>query len=242
MTDGLKKKKSLLVIRNLVVAEVLAYGVFLAVALSAYWGQIYRMHFPTLSRYLSFTVIEFLLLGVVQLFIIVFVVSKSVHEEQDVRDIIRSAEHEHLEFKTSLRWDVKRGQVNKDLEKGVMKTITAFLNSSGGTLVVGVDDHRQIYGLEADLASLTKQNHDGFENHFNNVFVSMIGPEFRKYVKLSFHYINNKSVSLVEVERGHRPAYLKTDKGEDFFIRTGNATTPLRVSQVASYISSQWRE
>lgn len=141
-----------------------------------------------------------------------------------------------------MRWDVKRDQINKDLERGVMKTITAFLNSAGGNLVIGVDDHSQVFGLESDMASLAKQNHDGFENHFNNLFVSMIGPEFRQYVKLSFHYLGNKSVSLVQVEQAHRPAYLKTEKGEDFFIRTGNATTSLKVSQVAPYISSQWRK
>ncbi len=239
MLQDLKKKKSLLVIRNLVIAEVLAYGVFMIVALSAYWAQIYRGF--AISRYLSFTVLEFTGLGIIQIAIIVAVVTKSVREESDIKDIIRTGEHERLEFKTSLRWDVKRDQVNKDLERGVMKTITAFLNSKGGNLVIGVDDHSQIYGLESDMASLAKQNHDGFENHFNNLFVSMIGPEFRQYVKLSFHYIGNQSVSLVEVKQAHQPAYLKTEKGEDFFIRTGNATTSLKVSQVAPYISSQWR-
>lgn len=240
MPHDLKKKKSLLIIRNLVVAEVIAYGLFMIVALSAYWARIYRGF--AISDYLSFTVLEFTILGVVQIAIITIVVTKSVHEEQDIKDIINSGEHEQLEFKTSLRWDVKRDQINKDLERGVMKTITAFLNSAGGNLVIGVDDHSQVFGLESDMASLAKQNHDGFENHFNNLFVSMIGPEFRQYVKLSFHYLGNKSVSLVQVEQAHRPAYLKTEKGEDFFIRTGNATTSLKVSQVAPYISSQWRK
>ena len=240
MVQGLKKKKSLLVIRNLVITEVLAYGLFMVLALTMDWGNAYLGLF--ISKYLSFTVLEFGSLAIVQIVLIVFVVTKSIQEDQDIKDIIHTGEHEQLEFKTSLRWDVKRDQVNKELERGVMKTIAAFLNSHGGTLVIGVDDNREIYGLESDLGSLAKQNHDGFENHFNNLFVAMIGPEFRQYVKLSFHYINNKSVSLVQVDQAHRPAYLKTEKGEDFFIRTGNATTSLKVSQVASYISSQWHQ
>lgn len=240
MLRDLKKNKSLLVIRNLVIAEVIAYGVFMLVALSAYWAEIYRN--LAISHYVSFTVLEFTGLGIIQIAIIVVVVTKSVQEEQDIKDIIRTDEHERLEFKTTLRWDVKRDQVSKDLERGVMKTIAAFLNSKGGTLVIGVDDHSQIYGLQSDMASLAKQNHDGFENHFNNLFVAMIGPEFRQYVKLSFHYLDNKSVSLVQVDQAHQPAYLKTEKGEDFFVRTGNATTSLKVSQVAPYISSQWRK
>lgn len=240
MLQDFKKKKSLVVIKNLVLAEVIAYGLFMILALSMDWGDAYQ-RLPV-SKYLSFTILEFTSLAVVQIALIVMVVTRSVREEQDIKDIIHTGEHEQLEFKTSLRWDVKRDQVNKELERGVMKTITAFLNSAGGTLVIGVDDHREVFGLESDIASLAKQNHDGFENHFNNLFVSMIGPEFRQYVKLSFHYINNKSVSLIQVDQAHRPAYLKTEKGEDFFIRTGNATTSLKVSQVASYISSQWRQ
>ncbi len=239
MTRELKRKKSLAVIRNLVIAEVVAYGLFMLLALSADWAEMYQKVF--VHRYLSFTILEFGSLAIIQIVMLVWVVMKSIHEEPDIKDIIRAGEHEQLEFKTTFRWDVKRDQVSKDIERGVMKTITAFLNSAGGTLVIGVDDQHQIFGLESDMASLTKQNHDGFENHFNNLFVSMIGPEFRQYVKLSFHYLGDKSVSLVKVDQAHRPAYLKTEKGEDFFIRTGNATTSLRVSQVAPYISAQWR-
>ena len=239
MLEDLKRKKSLLVIRNLVIVEVVAYGLFMLLALSTHWAQLYKRFL--ISNYLSFTVIEFTALAIVQVTLIVIVVTKSVHEDQNIKDIILSGEHEQLEFKTSLRWDAQKNQVNKELERSVMKTITAFLNSEGGSLVIGVDDNNQVRGLESDLVSLARQSQDGFQNHFNNLFVSMIGPEFRQYVKLSFHDINDKSVSLIQVDRAHRPAYLKTEKGEDFFIRTGNATTPLKVSQVASYISSQWR-
>lgn len=239
MIQSLSRKKSFLVIRNLVVAEIASYLVFMGLALSADWGEAY-LSLP-ISKYLSFTILEFTLLAVVETVIIVYVVIKSIQEEQNIKDIIRQGEHEQLEFKTSFRWDVNKDQVNKELERSVMKTVTAFLNSQGGSLIIGLSDTGQVHGLESDFASLVKQNFDGFENHFNNLFVSMIGPEFRRHVKLSLHNINDKSVSLVEVDRAHKPAYLKTDKGEDFFIRTGNATTPLKVSQVSSYISSQWR-
>ncbi len=221
------------------VAEIFYYLAFMLLALSANWASMYRKIF--LYKYLPFTVLEFSLLGIIQIALIAFVVARSIQEEKDIKEIINSGEHEKLEFKTTFRWDVKRDQISKDMEKGAMKTVAAFLNSSGGKLVIGVDDHNQVVGIGSDLASLAKKNHDGFENHFNNLFVSMIGPEFRKYVKLSFHYIDDKSVSLVQVDQSHKPAYLKTDKGEDFFIRTGNATTSLKASQIAPYISAQWQ-
>jgi len=68
----------------------------------------------------------------------------------------------------------------------------------------------------------------------------MIGPEFRRLVKLKFDNTGGKTLCLVDIEPGRKPAYLKTGDGEDFYIRTGNATTPLKMSEVATYISS-WR-
>jgi len=238
MLEDLKKKKSLLVIRNLVVAELVLYLAFLGIALSADWAEFYAK-LPK-SNFISFTIFEFASLAIIQIVLIVVIVTRTVREENDINEIVKTGEHERLEFKTSLRWDPQKNQVNKELERSVMKTITAFLNSDGGNLVIGLTDNKKVFGLELDKASLARNSDDGFENHFNNLFVAMIGPEFRQHAKLSFHRVDDKKVSLVEVSRAHRPAYLKTEKGEDFFIRTGNATTPLKVSQVAPYISSRW--
>lgn len=235
----MRSKKLFVVLRNLVIAEVFVYLAFMALALSADWGEIYEGF--VLSRYIRFEVIEFSLLGLSQLVLIVLIFYKSLNEESDVNEMLKTGEHEKLEFKTSLRWDVKRNQVNKELEKMAMKTITAFLNSEGGHLLIGVDDKGNPTGLENDFASLTRSDADGFENHFNNIFSSMVGPEFRRLVKLNFNNIENKTICLINVEPGHKPAYLKTGTGEDFYIRTGNVTTPLKMSEVAAYTSSWWR-
>ena len=236
---ALRRDKLYIVLRNLVIAEVLAYLIFMGLALSADWGEIYNDF--VLSRYIPFEVVEFSFLGLFQLALIILVFAKSSIEESDVNKLIHSGEHERLEFKTSLRWDVNRNQVSRELEKTVMKTITAFLNSDGGRLLIGIADDGNLIGLEGDLASLPKSNTDGFENHFNNLFNSMIGPEFRRFVKLTFSNVENKTICLANIESSHKPAYLKTGDGEDFYIRTGNVTTPLKMSEVANYISSWWR-
>jgi len=235
----MRSKKLFVVLRNLIVAEVLVYLAFMALALSADWGEIYEDF--VLARYVRFEVIEFSLLGLFQLGLIVFIFTRSMNEEGDINDMLETGEHEKLEFKTSLRWDTKQNQVNKELERTAMKTITAFLNSEGGYLLVGVDDKGKPIGLENDFASLARPDADGFENHFNNLFKSMVGSEFRRLVKLTFNNIGDKIICLINVEPGHKPAYLKTGADEDFYIRTGNVTTPLKISEVASYTSSWWR-
>lgn len=234
----MRRDKLFVVLRNLVIAEVVVYLAFMGLALSADWGEIYED--SVLSGYVRFEIIEFLLLGLSQLVLIIFVFARSLVEENDIAEMIKSGEHERLEFKTSLRWDAKRHQVNRELERTIMKTITAFLNSEGGCLAIGVDDKGELVGLENDFSSLPKPNSDGFENHFNNLFNNMIGPEFRRFIKLKFDDIGGKTVCLADVEPGHKPAYLKTGDNEDFYIRTGNATTPLKMSEVATYLSS-WR-
>lgn len=156
--------------------------------------------------------------------------------------LLAQGEHEKLEFKSSLRWDAQGNRVNKNLEKSIMKTVAAFLNSEGGYLVIGADDKGTPVGLVADYATLNKPNADGFENHFTNLFNTAIGAEFRRFVKLTFQNLNNKEVCVVRVMPSTKPAYVRLDDNEDFYIRTGNSTTSLKLSETATYIRSWWKE
>ena len=158
-----------------------------------------------------------------------------------IEEIISRGEDEKLEFKTSFRWDIHQNKVNKNLERAAMKTIVAFLNSNGGKLIVGVDDLGNVVGLDRDYESLPKPNMDGFQNHFTNVFHTMIGPEFRQFIELSFYKVSDKDCCLIRVASSDRPVYLKDVEHEDFYIRTGNGTTSLRLSEAASYIDSRWK-
>lgn len=235
---ALKRKKLWVILRNLILLELAAYFIFMLLALSADWGEVFEGF--ALSRHIRFEIIEFSLLGLFQLGLIVWVFVRASAAEDDIEVMLEKGEHDRMEYKTSLRWDTKRQQVNKELEKSIMKTVAAFLNSDGGYLLIGVDDRGESLGLENDFSSLPKPDKDGFENHFNNLFNQMIGPEFRRLIKLSFHNIYGKVICLASVEPGHKPAYLKNGQNEDFFIRTGNVTTPLKMSEVAAYLSS-WR-
>jgi len=161
-------------------------------------------------------------------------------EKPDIARIIDREENENLEFKSSLRFDHKIGALNRDLEKAAFKSIVAFLNSKGGYLVIGIDDSRQPLGLYHDYQTLQRKDADGFENHFTQVFNSMIGPEFRHLVKLWFYNIGEYEVCIVQVALGHKPVYLKLNEAEHFYIRTGNIVSDLKFSEVESYARSRW--
>ena len=64
-------------------------------------------------------------------------------EETNLRpitDLIELGESSILEFKSTFQWDVVKGEQNKALRLSSLKTIAAFLNSQGGTLLIGVED------------------------------------------------------------------------------------------------------
>ncbi len=160
---------------------------------------------------------------------------------QAIEDLLVQGENERLEFKTSFRWDMTQNRVNKNLEKAAMKTIIAFLNSGGGRLLIGVDDSGNVAGLEADYNSLPKPNADGFQNHWTNIFNQMVGPEFRQFVEMNINKAGDKDICSIRVAQSGKPAYLKLDNGEEFYIRTGNGTTSLKLSEASSYIDYHWK-
>lgn len=162
------------------------------------------------------------------------------HAKPDAEKLLSAEEHERLEFKSSLRFDYKSGQVNRDLEKAALKTVAAFLNTRGGQLVIGVNDRREPLGLISDYRTLRRPDSDGFENHFTQVFNAAIGPEFRHLVKLWFPPARGATLCVVQVAPSSRPVYLKLDDNEHFYVRTGNVTTPLKMSEVEAYRKSRW--
>lgn len=161
---------------------------------------------------------------------------------RDPRVLIEEGEGLFVEFKETLRYDIRKGEVSKELEKVVMKTIVGFLNADGGTLIIGVNDDGKVSGLENDYKSLPKKNRDGFENHINMLVKTMIGLSFSKYVSLKFETIDKKDICLITVREGHKPAYLVNgDKKEDFYVRVGNTTQPYSMSETSEYIKTHWR-
>jgi hypothetical protein len=49
--------------------------------------------------------------------------------KDDLKSIIDKGEDYNVEFKSTLRWDLKAGKTNQQVERASLKTISAFLNS-----------------------------------------------------------------------------------------------------------------
>ena len=90
----------------------------------------------------------------------VYIIKQMVHSSsgkifiKDIKSLIEDGEGLLLEFKETLRYDIRKNEMNKEMEKSIMKTIVGFLNASGGILLIGVRDNGEIIGLENDYKTL----------------------------------------------------------------------------------------
>jgi hypothetical protein len=157
-----------------------------------------------------------------------------------LKEILGNEESEKLEFKSSLRWDYSINSLNKGLEKVVIKTLGAFLNSGGGTLVLGVDDDKQITGIAKDLATFRKKNTDGFFQHLISLISSYIGAEFTSFAQITFENIENKTICIVKIKSSPNPVFVKEGEQRSFYIRSGNSSRELNPEEVFKYIQLHW--
>jgi membrane protein YdbS with pleckstrin-like domain len=152
-----------------------------------------------------------------------------------IRELLDMGENTQLEFKSTLRWDLKNEEYNKDLEEATIKNIAAFLNTTGGVLLIGIDDERKIVGLSKDFESLKKQNEDGFENHINQLFKKYLGTESRNFINISFQTINGEKICRIDVGSAPEPVFTTFKGKEHFFIKTGNSVTSLDLREAVKY-------
>lgn len=163
-----------------------------------------------------------------------------VMHERSIRDLITLGESATLEFKSTVQWDVVRNQLNKELRFSVLKTIAAFLNSAGGTLIIGVDDGGGIVGVKRDLQLVKGKSLDGFEQLLTSLIGDHIGLEYARLLKIRFENLNGDSVCAVDVESSPDPVFVQSPRGKEFFIRHGNTTRSLDTEEAHRYIQMNW--
>ena len=169
--------------------------------------------------------------------------------DQAIIDLITQGESAQLEFKSTARWDLRENKKSKVMEEVILKTVAAFLNSDGGTLLIGVADDGTVLGLQPDYQTLKqgKQDRDGYELWLMGLLLNGLGKPMAPFIAISFGTVDGQDICQVTVQPGPEPAYitLKDPKSgqavEWFCIRTGNQTQKLdKPSDLAKYLANRW--
>lgn len=170
---------------------------------------------------------------------------------ETVPELIARGESDRLEFKSSARYNLHTGTRDEKIEAVIAKTVAAFANADGGTLLIGVADDGEILGLDNDLAMMKTPDPDRFELWLRDFLSTVLGPNAAALPVVDFTRIpvgdgpsaGMRIVCRVSCPPSPRPVYVRPAKGNgptDFFVRTGNSTRQLRVDEATDYAMLRW--
>lgn len=196
------------------------------------------------------------MIGVAALVALVVVVSLIVaylHPRpglEPIAEVAKRSESDSLEFKSSARWNMRAGKRDEAMETVIAKTVAAFMNSGGGTLLIGVDDDGRLIGLGPDYATLKTPDADRFELWIRDLWGQRLGTnaaalpllDFAEATDLQEGY-ERQEVCRVTIPPSTRPVYLKGSKGKgeaELWVRVGNSTRRLEVADAVQYVAARW--
>ncbi len=123
--------------------------------------------------------------------------------------IIKKGESLTVEFKSKI-----------DSVFKIAKTITSFANTSGGVLLIGVDDNGQIIGVESELRELEKLE-NAVSHHIDQKLIVVLKSEI----------YDHKCVIRVEIKESEdKPHFAINEKNEKLiYIRVKDKSIPIPI-------------
>jgi ATP-dependent Lon protease len=160
-----------------------------------------------------------------------------------IRDLISVGESKTVEFKQTARMNLHTGQRDPVIEQMLVKTVAGFMNADGGSLLIGVADDGEIFGIEPDYKTLgKKQDRDGFALWLTGFLDNVLGPTAASNVRVAFDDFDEGTVCRVDVEPGTAPTFVRGSKGDaDFYMRLNNSTRLLNTAEALEYVRTKWR-
>ncbi|MFA5810572.1 MAG: RNA-binding domain-containing protein, partial [Thermoleophilia bacterium] len=165
-----------------------------------------------------------------------------LRSHRQAEELLKQPESTTLEFKSSLRWNVRDEKMDElAVTHAVLKTIAAFLNTMGGDLLIGIGDDRAVLGIEHDQL----ESDDQFMRHLAQVVRNALGDRAGTCINPTTQIVQGKTVCLVSCQRSPEPVFLKwkateQDPEGDFFVRSGPRTDRLAPESATEYIRTRF--
>jgi Type I site-specific restriction-modification system, R (restriction) subunit and related helicases len=159
---------------------------------------------------------------------------------RQAEELLKQHESKTLEFKSTLRWNLKEKRKDTAVTYAAIKTIAAFLNTEGGDLLIGAGDDRSVVGIEAD----DFDNEDKFMLHLSQMVRNTLGDRASTCIDPRMQIVKGKTVCVVTCQRSPEPVLMKTkdaveSKGE-FYVRSGPGTVRLSPKDSEQYIKTRF--
>lgn len=135
------------------------------------------------------------------------------------------------EFKTSIVYPP--GLQGADMPKQmdiILRTISSFLNSKGGTLLIGIQNDGTPKGIQADLSYLNGDE-DLYERIIRQHIVEKLSKDINSLIEFQFRHYNKNTICEIAIPAYERPVFYK----KRLWQRQGNECRVIRKSDMADY-------
>jgi len=158
-------------------------------------------------------------------------------------ELIDKEEQFDVEFKSTARWNIRDGCKDKRMEDAIVKTVAGFLNTDGGTLLIGVGDDASIVGLDHDLPMVKPSNADGFVNWLTTHLIHAVTKPAVMRTRARIDHLGDSLVCRVDVASSSSPVMARMSDGNKvFWVRMNNSTRNLDERETKAYIRDHWRD
>lgn len=154
-----------------------------------------------------------------------------------IPELITQGESHNVEFKETLRYNIQTKKLDSKVFNSSLKTIAAFLNADGGTLLIGVSDSSEIMGIERDKKAMGRADNDRFQLKIRDTISgqnSRFTPAVLGNVKISFKGINEMVICRIDVQP--LPASEIQHFDRKVYFRDGNRTIELTGPDLTNWI------
>ena len=158
-------------------------------------------------------------------------------------------ENQTLELKTSIAFPPGEGKaiIGKQLYN-ILKELTAFMNTKGGTMYIGVHDKsKKVVGIDGDYKFLNddeeddfngtyKEDKDGYELKIRNTIDRLCPSLANSLMDIKFETLEKQTYCKIDVQPARRPIFLS---GTQLYIRQGNRLKLLRGDEITFFITER---
>jgi type I restriction enzyme R subunit len=127
------------------------------------------------------------------------------------------------------------------MEDAIVKTVAGFLNTDGGTLLIGVNDRREPIGLAHDTAIVKPPNADGFVNWLTTHLIHALSHAVVMRTRTRIDEIDGVEICRIDAAPSSAPVRARmSEKGEVFWVRMNNSTSELPEIEIEDYVRDRW--
>jgi len=154
---------------------------------------------------------------------------------KDISELLKMKETLELEFKSTMKFDLRQNQPSKDRVYDIVKNIAAFMNAKGGLLVIGYDDDNDlVIGIEKDYPHVGKKGWDSWQNSLitscrEKIGKSVVSLYLEDPVSIKHE---GKTLAKIKLKASDEPVYVDDDI---FYLRQPGQTVELKGRELDKY-------